>query len=144
MTVSVNPHLKKNFFSVSALLPTVVKPPTPTGLLEFRDIIGNIAAHGGGDCPELALTGMLNALNHFPHPGSSMFVFTDASPKDATPANVNQVISFAKALNIKISFFVTLRSCGGLPEYSQFNHIAAETNGIIKFHDSQISLPYFL
>ena len=122
----------KNFFSVTNFLPTVVKPPTEEGLAEFRDIIAGIKASGGADCPELAFTGMLNALNHFPHPGSSMFVFTDASPKDATPANVEQVLNIAKGLDIKISFFVSLRSCVGLPDYSQFNHIAAETNGKIK------------
>ena len=131
----------KLFFIVSLIKPTIVKPPTPAGLLEFRDIIANIVASGGGDCPELALTGMLNALNYFPHPESSMFVFTDASPKDATPANVNQVISFAQSFNIKISFFVSLRPCGGsIPDYSQFNHIAAETNGKIKVYYTQI--PY--
>ena len=42
-----------------------------------------LSAHGGGDCPELAFTGMENALEEGPEVGSSMFVFTDASPKDA-------------------------------------------------------------
>ena len=83
---------------------------------------------------------MNNAINYFPNPGSSMFVFTDAGPKDATPANINNVLSFAKAFNMKISFFVSLRPCGGkIPDYTVFNEIAAKTNGKSKILHTQIS-----
>ena len=103
--------------------------------MDFRDDIGNINLKGGGtDCPELSFTGMLKAFNAFPYFGSSMFVFTDASPKDATLDNIGYVIGFAKVFDIKISFFtVTNRRCGGEPlDYSKFELVAAETGGKIK------------
>ena len=76
--------------------------------MQFRDDIGNINLKGGGtDCPELSFTGMLNAFSFAPHPGSSMFVFTDASPKDATDANMASLIEYAKGLDTKISVSYT-------------------------------------
>lgn len=95
--------------------------------------IENIPADGGFDCPELAFTGMLRGFENFPNTGS-MFVFTDASPKDATLDNIGDVIGFAKVFDIKISFFtVTNRRCGGEPlDYSKFELVAAETGGKIK------------
>ena len=95
--------------------------------------IENIPATGGFDCPELAFTGMLRGFEIFPNTGS-MFVFTDASPKDATPDNIINVIGLAKTFDIKISFFtVTNRRCDGKPlDYSKFEVVAAETGGKIK------------
>jgi len=80
-------------FSVEKIKPTIERPATIAGLTAFEGDIAAIDPNYGGDCPELAFTGMLNGLNKFPQQGSSMFVFPDASPKDASPANVNGAIS---------------------------------------------------
>ena len=48
--------------------------------------IKNLYASGGGDCPELTFTGILEAMKAEPEPGSPMYVFTDATAKDATEA----------------------------------------------------------
>ena len=47
----------------------------------FLSDIDGLPAIGGGDCPELAFTGMINAFDEGPKYGSPMFVFTDASAK---------------------------------------------------------------
>ena len=105
--------------------------------MDFRDDIGNINLKGGGtDCPELSFTGMLKAFHAFPYFGSSMFVFTDASPKDATDANVAKLIQDAQDLDTKISFFTVSNircSIGGNipPDYSKFEEVAAATGGKI-------------
>ena len=58
--------------------------------------------HAGGDYPELAFTGMLNALSAGPQVGSSMFVFTDASANDEN--KFDTVLDRAYDLDIKINF----------------------------------------
>ena len=58
---------------------------------EFLNALDLLDAKGGGDCPELTFTGMLEALNAGPRFGSPMFVFTDANAKDATLDNINAV-----------------------------------------------------
>ena len=62
---------------------------SPDGREEFVDAIGRLSANGGGDCPELAIKGMLDAFKPEPQIGSPMFVFTDATPKDATTSNID-------------------------------------------------------
>lgn len=60
-----------------------------------------------------------------------MFVFTDASPKDATDANMAELLNYAKGLDTKISFFtVTSIRCGTKPpDYTKFREVADETGG---------------
>jgi hypothetical protein len=54
------------------------------------------------------MQGILDALNEDPDPGSPMYVFTDASAKDATPKNIQEVKTMAKyADNVAINFFTT-------------------------------------
>ena len=72
---------------------------------------------------------MLRGFENYPFPGS-MFVFTDASPKDATTDNIRDVILAAKSFDVKISFFVAKNTvCGGKPDYSKFEEVAKETGG---------------
>ena len=55
---------------------------------EFIRAIGNILPHGGGDCPEMSIKAIIEALNAGVKYGSPIFVITDASPKDATADNM--------------------------------------------------------
>jgi hypothetical protein len=89
-----------------------------------------LRAYGGGDCPELAFTGMLNALEAGPLPGSSMFVFTDAYAKDASEDNKNLVRDLAYDLGVKINFFTT-HDCGPSNALQPFRDIAEETDGFV-------------
>jgi hypothetical protein len=54
------------------------------------------------------MKGILDALYQGPDPGSPLYVFTDASAKDATPENIEEVKSMAKFLGkAVINFFTT-------------------------------------
>ncbi len=80
-------------------------------------------ASGGGDCPELAMTGLLRAINAAPD-SSQLYLFTDASAKDS--ALFGNVITQARAKQISISF-LTFGSCS--PIDPAYYAVAAETGG---------------
>jgi hypothetical protein len=93
----------------------------------FKSFIGGLGASGGGDCPELAMTGMYNGLS-LADPGGALFMYTDATAKDAGLAGA--VISLAKSKDIKI-YPMLFGSCSPLtPGYLQ---AAAETGGQVFF-----------
>jgi hypothetical protein len=93
----------------------------------FKSFIGGLGASGGGDCPELAMTGMYNGLS-LADPGGDLFMYTDATAKDAGLAGA--VISLAKSKDIKI-YPMLFGSCSPLtPGYLQ---AAAETGGQVFF-----------
>jgi len=75
----------------------------------FVVAINDLRAHDGGDCPEYAFKGMLEALSEDPEWGSPMYVFTDADPKDATEENIEQVKALARnyAAGVTINFLTT-------------------------------------
>ena len=89
--------------------------------------IDRLRAHGGGDCPELAFTGMLNALDGARY-GSPLFVFTDAPAKDADSLNKESLKSLADLTDITITFFTHHDGCatGGIKHYEE---IAKHTGG---------------
>lgn len=89
----------------------------------FKAAIGGLGAFGGGDCPELAMTGMYNGLS-LSNPSGSLFMYTDASAKDAGLAGA--VIGLAKSKEIKV-FAILFGSCSPIePGYLQ---LATETGG---------------
>lgn len=73
----------------------------------FVDAINKLKARGGGDCPELTIRGILDALYEGPDWGSPLYVFTDAAAKDATPQNLEDVKSMAQYVGATINFFTT-------------------------------------
>ena len=72
------------------------------------DAVNNLTANGGGDCPELGMTGLYQALLHC-LPDSKLYYFSDADVKDE--ARKNEVMSLAKEKKVKIVFFLT-GQCG--------------------------------
>ncbi|MCU6496879.1 hypothetical protein LPN04_03620 [Rugamonas sp. A1-17] len=93
----------------------------------FKGAIGGLGADGGGDCPELAMTGMYNGLS-LADPGGDLFMYTDATAKDASLAGA--VISLAKSKDIKI-YPILFGSCS--PLTPGFLQAAAETGGQVFF-----------
>lgn len=91
---------------------------------EFRAAISVLSANEGGDCPELAMTGMLQALNNMDEAGGELLMFTDASAKDGGLAGT--VASLALSKNIKISPIV-FGSCS--PIDPGFIKLANDTGG---------------
>jgi len=93
----------------------------------FKSFISGLFASGGGDCPELAMTGMYNGLS-LADPGGDLFMYTDAGAKDAALAGA--VISLAKSKDIKI-YPMLFGSCS--PLTPGFLQAAAETGGQVFF-----------
>ena len=80
----------------------------------------------------VAFYGMLNAFNQGPAFGSSMFVFTDASAKDADSLNKAELKAKAAMIYATITFFTHLGGCSnkGIKDYKE---IAKDTGGKGKF-----------
>ncbi|XP_021005219.1 von Willebrand factor A domain-containing protein 7 [Mus caroli] len=70
----------------------------------FWQKLNEIHALGGGDEPEMCLSALELALLHTP-PLSDIFVFTDASPKDALLTN--RVESLTRERRCRVTFLVT-------------------------------------
>ena len=90
--------------------------------------IDGLQVFGGGDCQELAFTGMLDALKEGPEYGSPMFVFTGASPKDADSSNKEKLKAMARATDATITFFRNPDGCSpdGIKDYEE---IARDSGG---------------
>lgn len=90
---------------------------------QFKAAINALSAFGGGDCPELSITGTLRALAASEERGT-LFMFTDASSKDASLVGV--VASLAAQKKVK-TFFQSFGSCSPIdPAYFQ---IVEESGG---------------
>ena len=96
---------------------------------EFVQAINDLRAHDGGDHPELTFKGMLDAVSKAkvePRWGSNMYVFTDATAKDASKENIETLLDYAIAFGLTINFFTTFTS-----PYKPFETIARETCGLM-------------
>ncbi|XP_010903893.2 von Willebrand factor A domain-containing protein 7 [Esox lucius] len=74
---------------------------------EFKAYINALSANGGGDSPEMCLSGLQLALTGAP-PSSEIFVFTDAPPKDL------DLLSTVTALIERTKSVVTFMLTNGL------------------------------
>lgn len=90
----------------------------------FKSALNGLGASGGGDCPELAFMGILDALSRFDESGGDLLVFTDATAKDGGLAGA--VIASAQEKNVKITFMLS-GSCS--PVDPEFYRISRETGG---------------
>ena len=94
---------------------------------QFVSAINALRANGGGDCPELTFKGILDGMAESPNYGSPLYVFTDATAKDATGNNMIEVLEFAADIGITINFFTT--GLCGHSSYGPFEELARETCG---------------
>ena len=88
--------------------PDVPDATTYTDPDEFISAILALGAGGGGDCPELAMAGLANAVQATP-PGGKIFLWTDAAAKDA--ADAGTVASDAKDKSLSITVFQFTSDC---------------------------------
>ena len=70
------------------------------------DAVNKLTARGGGDCPELGMTGLYQALLHC-LPESIIYYFSDADVKDEQRRK--EVMSLAKEKKVEINFILTGR-----------------------------------
>ena len=99
-----------------------------TNLTELQDLIRAVNetnATGGGDCAELGMTGILNALS-LSNTDSNVIVLTDAAAKDSNLTD--EVIERATKLRNAIHFFISPPICENVTEYIA---VANATNGIV-------------
>lgn len=85
--------------------PVIIKNESQA--IEFQKEIDKLKAHGGGDCPENTLAGILGAVDKVQFPDSPLYVFTDAGPKDATEDKISRVRAAAKEMRLTINFMLT-------------------------------------
>ena len=96
-----------------------------TSRQEFLAAVDALDANGGGDCPELGMTGIINALG-LSFPEGQLIVLTDASALDSS--RTDEAIQAAFMLGVKVHFaFTDEGGCGeGYPFYDR---VADETDG---------------
>ena len=83
--------------------PVTVKLEKEAG--EFEQEIRRLRPHDGGDCPEYTFHGIREALSRLHRPGSPMYVFTDAGPKDE---NVLQEVKLmVQDYDVVVNFLTT-------------------------------------
>jgi hypothetical protein len=101
-----------------------VGPTTVTADVDvFKTAINGLFASGGGDCPELSMSGMLQALSASDD-GGDLFMFTDASSLDGHLAG--NVASLAASKDIKV-YPMSFGSCS--PVDPAYRMIADRTGG---------------
>lgn len=103
--------------------PDIGDPFVTTDSAAFVGAIDGLSASGGGDCPELSQGALLKAVGES-LPNSSMFLFTDASSKDAGLGGA--VNALAQDRDTRISAVLT-GSCSPIDPVYKRN--TAETGG---------------
>src|SRR6266850_4046870 len=93
----------------------------------FKAAISSLFASGGGDCPELAMGGMLQGLSASDE-GGVLFMFTDASALDSGLAG--NVSSLATSKDIEV-FPILFGSCS--PIDPGYQRVASESGGQVFF-----------
>ena len=100
----------------------------------FVEALDTLVAEGGRDCPELTFNGIIDAIEKGdPIPGSPMFVFTDAGPKegDGPKYTFDNALGLANNYRIPVSFFYSTETnfCGSFKSHDSFVDLLDETEG---------------
>jgi len=109
--------------------PDIGEPFVTMDADQFLAQVDALSPGGGGDCPELSQGALLKAVGASV-PGSSMFLFSDASAKDASLGATTDAL--AQERNIRISPVLT-GSCS--PVDPVYKRNATETGGQLFFVD---------
>lgn len=110
--------------------PSVGPVTVTTDANVFKNVINSLSAGGGGDCPEPSVKGMIQGASVIDE-GGDLFMFTDASSKDANLINNLSSLAFTK--NIRI-YPILFGSCSPIdPAYIK---IANDSGGQLFFLSS--------
>ncbi|XP_063366378.1 hemicentin-2-like [Cydia amplana] len=97
----------------------------------FKNALIGIRVYGGGDCPEMAMSGIKMGLQNS-REGSSIYVFTDASAKDYN--DYDEIEALSQKMGCQIVFVLTgYCSNKKAPQYLVYKKLAKATNGQV-FH----------
>lgn len=100
---------------------------------KFIDKISSLSVSGGGDCPEFSMSGIQSTLNNVSD-ASQIFVYTDASPKDANIKD--SIIAQANKKRVSIIFILT-GTCS--PVHEAYIDIANKTGGqVFLINESEV------
>ena len=111
----------------------------PTDLNSLVAAINRLRAHGGGDCREYGMAGILKCLHIRIHPsipifalghGSHIIVLTDAGSKDRREC-MDQAIAEAQAKGISVHFFLSSSGCLSPTTAATYKQVANETGGVV-------------
>ena len=113
----------------------------------IRSAVNGLVAHGGGDCPELSMSGLLSAIEGAT-PASTLFLFTDASSKDFLLVGNVIVAALVKDITISVglsgscspidpAYAAVARATGG--QLFQHEHDATETGKLFEFLKPSLS-----
>lgn len=107
------------------------------GANELIADVNGLHAHGGGDCPEYGMIGILQAISSIqsvqglviPQQGNlhHIIVLTDASAKD--DSNYTTVISAAAAARVTVHFFYSDSGCGSTM-FGHYEDVRIASGGI--------------
>ncbi|CAK1542611.1 unnamed protein product [Leptosia nina] len=125
--LDTNSSLIENFVLVTFNDPTAMLWADTTDRIEFKAKLDDIVTDGGDDCPEMAMEGILLAVENS-RPNSLFYVMTDASAKDYLM--YDEVIRRALKKFIQVTFLLT-GSCSDEedPDYQVYHKIAKATGG---------------
>ncbi|MBJ6982030.1 hypothetical protein [Luteimonas sp. MC1572] len=136
--VDANPELSPdNYLLVRYGDPDVGSAFVTEDAAALRSAVAGLSPAGGGDCPELSQSALINAIDAAAS-DSRIYLFTDATAKDS--GAMNQVIARAQAKGTELNYGLT-GSCSPIdPAYVRG---AAETGGqVFRVFPSQIPLLY--
>ncbi|XP_075687674.1 uromodulin-like [Rhinoderma darwinii] len=103
---------------------------TTYSISKFDDFFNNLTVRGGGDCPEMVITGLKVALEESPN-NSFILVLTDASAKDYKDEDLKKhVYSLINTKQSKIFFLITGLCAGRTdPKFLIYRDIASLSFG---------------